>query len=122
MSIRETTIWRRLFPIPVDEFLRNVVHRVNLEGLEKVVIRVEDGGEGDDAFFTIEYEAMKGTTVMMRARDHVSAGEYREALHAQDGDVHHDLEGVLKNWVEQKVKDVEQKLLDAQVSVEIVIQ
>ncbi len=122
MSIRETTIWRKLFPIPTDEFLRNAVNRVNLEGLEKVVIKVQDGGEGDDAFFTVEYEAMKGTTVLMRARDHVSAGEYRAALHDQDGDVHHDLEGVLKNWVEQKVKDVEQKLLDAKVSVEIVYQ
>lgn len=122
MSIRETTIWRKLFPIPTDQFLTNVVNRVNLEGLEKVMIKVQDGGEGDDLSFTIEYEAMKGARAMMRARDHVNAAEYRAALQAQDGDVHHDLEGVLKNWVEQKVKDVEQRLLDAKVPVEIVYQ
>ena len=121
MSIRETTIWRKLFPIPTDEFLRNAVNRVNLEGLEKVVITVIDGVPGD-AHYTIEYEAKKGNTVLMRARDHVDEAEYRAALQAHDGDVPADLDGVLRNWVEQKVKDVEQKLLDAKVSVEIVYQ
>lgn len=119
MSIRETTIWRKLFPIPTDEFLRNVVNRINLEGLEKVVITIDDGVPGD-AHYTVEYEAMKGNTVMMRARDNVDAAEYREALQAHDGDVPADLDGALRNWTEQKVKDVEQKLLEAKVSVEIV--
>ncbi len=119
MSIRETTIWRKLFPIPTDEFLRNVINRVNLEGLEKVVITIEDGEPGD-GHYTIEYEAMKGHTVMMRARDHVDEAEYRAALHEHDGDVHADLDAVIRNWTEQKVKDVEQKLLEAKVSVEIV--
>jgi hypothetical protein len=45
----------------------------------------------------------------------VNAAEYRAALHAHDGDFHHDIESVLKNWVEQK-------LLDARISVEIVYQ
>lgn len=120
MSIRETTIWRKLFLVPTDEFLRNVVNRVNLPGLERVVIRVHEGTEGDEPVFLVEYEATGGGKVLMRAKDRVSAAEYRAALAANDSDVHQDVEGVLKSWVDSKVKDVESKLLEAGVSVEIV--
>ncbi len=119
MSIRETSLWRRIFPIPTEDFMRNVVNRVNLDGMDKVVVKVHDTKEGDDPVFILEYEAMKGTTVMMRARDRVSAAEYRAALHDHDGDFHQDLEEVLENWVKEKVKDVEAKLIEAKVPVEI---
>ncbi len=118
MPMPGTSFWRTMFPLNSETFLDRLDAGTD-GGAEAVRICVSTRLENGEPAYRVEYEALQGDHVLLRARDVFTTAEFRNHLRGAEGDIPADIESTLDKRVKERIGDVETRIRGKNVAVEV---